>query len=113
MFPLKGAKEFCDYLKDKGYGIYVLSNASDKFYTYLPRFLPLDYFTWYVVSCDIHMLKPNEDIYKHILEKYNLKAEDCLFIDDADKNAEGAKKLYVKAEVFKVIMMLWLKKCNL
>ena len=113
MVPLKGAKEFCDYLKNKGYGIYVLSNASDKFYTYFPRFLPLDYFTGYVVSCDIHMLKPNEDIYKHILEKYNLKAEECLFIDDVDKNVEGAKKLNINAEVFKGDYDAVIKKYNL
>ena len=101
MVPLKGAKEFCDYIKNKGYGIYILSNASDKFYEYFPKFLPLDYFTGYVVSSDIHMLKPNENIYRYILDKYNLKAEECLFIDDKDYNVEGAKKLNIKAEIFK------------
>ena len=113
MVPLKGAKEFCDYLKNKGYRLYVLSNASDKFYIYFPRFLPLDYFTGYVVSCDIHMLKPNEEIYKHILEKYNLKAEESLFIDDIEKNVEGAKKVNINAEVFKGDYDAIIKKYNL
>ena len=40
MYPLEGAKEFCEYVKEHGYGIYVLSNASDLFYTYFPRLLP-------------------------------------------------------------------------
>ena len=98
--PLKGAKEFCNYVKNKGYGIYVLSNASDKFYDYFPNFLPLDFFNGIVLSSDIHILKPNEDIFKYILNKYNLKEEECLFIDDKDYNIEAAKKLNFKAEVF-------------
>ena len=113
MIPLKGAKEFCDYIKNKGYGIYILSNASDKFYEYFPKFLPLDYFTGYVVSSDIHMLKPNEDIYKYILNKYNLKAEESLFIDDKDYNVEGAKKVNIHAEIFKDDYDAIIKKYNL
>ena len=33
------AEEFCEYIKASGYKIYVLSNASDLFYQYFPRFL--------------------------------------------------------------------------
>ena len=113
MVPLKGAKEFCDYLKNKGYGVYILSNASDKFYIYFPRFLPLAYFTGIVVSSDIHMLKPNADIYKYILNKYNLKAEESLFIDDREDNVEGAKKVNIKGEVFKDDYDAIIKKYNL
>ena len=47
------------------------------------------------------MLKPNGEIHKHILEKYNLKAGKNLFIDDVDKNVEGARKLNINAEIFK------------
>ena len=32
MEPVEGAKEFTDYVKKSGYNIYVLSNASKKFY---------------------------------------------------------------------------------
>ena len=113
MTPLKGAKDFCDYLKNKGYGIYILSNASDKFYIYFPRFLPLDYFTGVVVSSDIHMLKPNEDIYNYILNKYKLKAEESLFIDDREENVEGAKKVNINGEVFKNDYEAIIKKYNL
>ena len=111
--PLDGANEFCDYIKNKGYGIYILSNASDKFYEYFQRWKKLDYFTGYVVSCDIHMLKPSEEIYKYLLNKYKLKAEECLFIDDIEKNIEGAKKVGMKAEIFKHNYDEIIKKYNL
>ena len=99
--PLDGANDFCDYIKNKGYGIYILSNASDKFYDYFQRWKPLSYFTGYVVSCDINIIKPNVEIYKYLLNKYNLKAEECLFIDDLEANIEGAKKVGIHAEIFK------------
>ena len=38
MDPLEGAKEFCEKVKEKGYKIFVLSNASDLFYVYFPKF---------------------------------------------------------------------------
>ena len=90
MNPLDGAREFCDYVKEHGYGIYVLSNASDLFYTYFPKFLPLDYFDGVFVSSDYRMLKPDTEIYRTFLEKYGLKGEDCLFVDDREDNVRGA-----------------------
>lgn len=92
MTPLDGAREFCESVKESGLGIYVLSNASDLFYVYFPKFLPLDFFDGVFVSSDYLMLKPDVEIYKTFLEKYGLKGDECLFIDDREDNIEGAKK---------------------
>lgn len=92
MTPLDGAREFCESVKESGFGIYVLSNASDLFYVYFPKFLPLDFFDGVFVSSDYLMLKPDVEIYKTFLEKYGLKGNECLFIDDREDNIEGAKK---------------------
>ena len=73
----------------------------------------MDFFNGIVLSSDIHILKPNEDIFKYILNKYNLKAEECLFIDDKDYNIEAAKKLNFKAEVFQENFDEIIKKYNL
>ena len=101
MDPLRGAREFCEYVKSHGYGIYVLSNASDLFYEYFPRFLPLDFFNGVFVSSDYLMLKPDVKIYETFLEKYGLKAEECLFVDDRVENTEGAKKAGMNIFPFK------------
>lgn len=92
MVPLEGAKDFIDFVKAKGYGVYVLSNASELFYEYFVRFLPLDYFNGVFVSSDYLMLKPDLEIYETFLDKYGLKAEECLFIDDRIDNVNGAEK---------------------
>lgn len=92
MVPIDGAKEFCDFVKSNGFGIYILSNASDLFYEYFTRFLPLDYFDGVFVSSDVHLIKPDVRIYQMFLEKYNLKADECFFIDDREDNVIGARK---------------------
>lgn len=100
MKPVPGAKAFCDYLKTKGYPLYVLSNASDEFYGYFPRFAPLSYFDGIVVSSDVHMIKPDRQIYAYLLERYGLLPQECLFLDDLEQNVEAARQAKMAGEVF-------------
>lgn len=90
MKPVEGAKAFCDRAKEKGYKLYVLSNASERFYKYFPRLADLSYFDGSVVSCDVHRIKPDPEIYECILKKYDLDPGECLFIDDREENVAGA-----------------------
>lgn len=101
MQPVPQAREFCGYLKKRGFGIYVLSNASSSFYNYFPRFAPFDYFDGIVVSSDIHIIKPDIRIYQHLLKKYNLRADESFFIDDVEANIEGAREVGIDGAVFK------------
>ena len=39
------------------------------------------------------MLKPDEKIYRTFLEKYGLKADECLFVDDREENVIGAQSV--------------------
>ena len=100
MEPVHGAKEFCAYAKEQGYRLYVLSNASSSFYQYFPRFAPFEYFDGLVVSCDIHIVKPDIRIYRYLLETYGLVPEECFFIDDMAANVEGAQKAGISGAVF-------------
>lgn len=101
MVPVEGAKDFCEFVKSNGFGVYILSNAHKSFYSYFPRYFDLDFFDGVVVSADVHTVKPDIKIYKHLLEKYSLKAEECLFIDDRADNVDGALKAGMKAVQFK------------
>lgn len=101
MQPIAGAREFCAYAKEQGYRLYVLSNASSSFYHYFPRFAPIGYFDGLVVSCDIHIIKPDIRIYRYLLEKYDLLPEECFFIDDVAANVEGAGKAGISGAVFR------------
>lgn len=101
MKPIAGAKDFCEDAKLKGYRLYVLSNASCSFYDYFPQeFAPLSYFDGVVVSCNIHRIKPDSEIYEYLLEKYHLIPEECFFLDDRPENVEEAKALGMDGMVF-------------
>lgn len=101
MIPLEGAIDFCRDMKEKGYNMYVLSNACNMFYTYFPRYYDLDFFDGVMVSSDEHIIKPNVKIYQRLIDKYSLNPAECLFIDDRQDNVEGAKSAGMNAIVFR------------
>ncbi len=101
MQPVEGALSFCERVKELGYRLFILSNASDAFYRYFPRAVPVEYFDGIVVSADVHVIKPDREIYEYLLGKYRLTAEECLFIDDRLENVEGARAAGMQAHRFK------------
>jgi len=100
MQPIPGAMDFCEYVKNKGYGIYVLSNACSLFGHYFPRFAPVSYFDGVMVSSDVHLVKPEKEIYELFLQTYNLNPTECLFIDDRPENIEGAQAVHISGYIF-------------
>lgn len=52
-------------------------------------------FDAFYLSHEIHLRKPNFDIYEFVLNTHKLKPEECLFIDDTLENTESAKTLRV------------------
>ena len=97
-------------LRQQGYHIYMLSNTNDAHWQDIKtRCLGgqanVDkYFDHVFLSQEMHMAKPNDDIFLKVLEDIGTKAEDCLFLDDSTANVEAAQKLgfhAVKAEVSK------------
>lgn len=100
MKPIEGALPFCRHVKELGYRLFVLSNASDAFYRYFPQEVPVEYFDGIVVSADLHIIKPDRKIYEYLLEKYQLIAAECLFIDDRLENVKGARAVGMQAHQF-------------
>lgn len=84
---------FIKGIKEKGFGIYLCSNAPS-FFTDLIEFYPiLKIFDGIVFSGDIGFSKPNPEIYEYLLDTYELIAEECLFIDDLSSNIHGAYRV--------------------
>jgi putative hydrolase of the HAD superfamily len=101
MQPLPGARAFVDACRRSGYRTYVLSNASDLFFTYFNNFGPLSDFDGAVVSCQEKLLKPEPELYQRLLERYGLRPEECFFIDDREDNVEAARSLGMEGYVFR------------
>ncbi len=53
-------------------------------------------FEKFYLSHEIHLRKPNADIYNFVLQENGLKAEETFFIDDTKENTDAAEKLTIK-----------------
>jgi HAD superfamily hydrolase (TIGR01509 family) len=53
-----------------------------------------------VVSGEEHLLKPSAAIYNCLLERYGLRAEESLFVDDNLANVEGARAVGMQGVQF-------------
>ena len=96
------AETWTKYLKSQGYQLYVLSNYSRYMLDRTKKEMPfLKYMDGTVFSCDVKQLKPEADIYQTLLDKFGLKAEECVFIDDRPVNCEGAQKAGIHTICFK------------
>lgn len=91
MPPFEKMCELIKELKEKGYGIYLLSNASSDFHERRDHIPALQYFDGVIISADYKLLKPEKEIYETLFEKFSLRPEECFFIDDVQKNIDGAR----------------------
>lgn len=83
-------------LKDKGYKVYYLSNWSAWTHDLLQEAGKFDFLKLMdggVFSYDAGYMKPNEEIYKILLNKYKINPEEAVFFDDREENIEAANKL--------------------
>jgi len=81
-------------LKAKGFGVYYLSNFSEKAYEDCREALDfIPYTDGGILSYRDKVIKPDEKIYRLLLSRFGLKAEECVFLDDTPRNVEAAQKL--------------------
>ena len=100
MLPVLGMAELLEELKQNGYGIYLLSNASIRQHEYWPKIPGWQFFDGKVISADEKIMKPHPDYYRIALERFGLKPEECFFIDDVPANIEGALFCGISGAVF-------------
>ena len=87
---IPGMENLLKKLKGAGYSLYLLSNASVMQHEYWPRFPMSTMFDGKLISCDTGVVKPNPEIYMRFTEKFGLKPDECLFIDDQPSNVAAA-----------------------
>ena len=94
--PFDYAVSIIEDLKAKGLKVYLLSNYPKSLFTMhteCGRFPFIDKVDGKVVSGFVQLVKPDREIYEYLLNEYDLKAEECVFIDDREENVEAAKKI--------------------
>jgi len=99
--PIPGTTDLLWDLKRRGNPVYCITNFSvDKLDRARERFDVLNAFDGIVISGEVRLVKPDPAIYRRLLDDNGLKAEDTVFIDDVQKNVDGARAVGMHAVRF-------------
>lgn len=113
IMPMEGMADLVRSVKERGYNVYLLSNASVRLHDYFPRCPGSEYFDGMVVSADIELMKPQPEIYRYMLNKFSIKAEETIFIDDNLLNITAALRENIHGFMFRgdvPALRVWLEK---
>lgn len=92
--PIKTSVAVLYSLKEQGYRLLYLSNIHIGIYEHVMG--KYDFFGEFeggIISADVKTLKPGKEIFHRLIDKFNLKPEESLFIDDTEPNTETAEEL--------------------
>ena len=93
LVAIPGTVDLLYRLRARGHRLYVLSNMHSVFIKHLETTYTFwDVFEGGVISCRVHLIKPEPEIYSHILRLYDLNGAETVFIDDTEVNLEAAAR---------------------
>mgnify|MGYP003575763419 FL=1 len=97
--PIEGTVDIFKQLKDSGkYKLYALTNwSAETFPIAREKFDFLNWFDGVVVSGTEKMRKPDPKFFQILLDRYNLKADEVVFIDDNLRNVIAAREMGVES----------------
>lgn len=98
-------QEICHLIKElkkRNYKIYALSNTHIPVYEYVKKLEIGKYFDGFLISAVEKMMKPNEEIYYRLFEKFDLVPQECFFIDDSEKNILVSRKCGMEGYIFNI-----------
>ena len=87
---IPGMYELVQDLKQAGYSIYLLSNASTAPPEYWKQYPVSRFFDGTMISSYERCVKPSDEIYRRFTDRFRLAPEECVFIDDTPSNVAAA-----------------------
>ena len=104
---IPGMESLVREYKGRGFGIWGLTNWSrDLFPLVRNRFPVFDLMDGIVVSGVEGTIKPYPELYRILLDRYGLRAGECIFIDDNAANVAGAEAVGIHGILFKGVELL-------
>ena len=88
--PVPGMTEIVSDLKAGGFGIYLLSNTSLRFYQYYRDVEIFRRFDGFMISAREKLLKPDPALFRRFCTRFRLLPKECLFLDDRPENVDSA-----------------------
>lgn len=100
LFPIDSNVKLLPELKKQGFRLYFLSNFPIDIWEEVKNGYSLfEYFDGGMISAEVRVSKPDSRIYGILMEKYSLKPEECLYIDDLEPNVIAAEATGMKGIV--------------
>ena len=78
-------------LSQKDITVGILSNTEPASYSVMENLTSLDHFEYKFLSYNIGHLKPEPEIYHHVIDNISFPKEELFFIDDLKSNVESAR----------------------
>jgi putative hydrolase of the HAD superfamily len=101
LHPIEATHEILKELSDHLVPLYCLSNMPATTADYLrARHAFFMLFQGIVISGEINLIKPDNAIFEHLIQRFGLTPERSIFIDDSLANIESAAKLGFKTHHF-------------
>ncbi len=66
---------------------------------HLDRWGLVDYFDWTFVSHELGMMKPDPEVFQHVIRTIGTSADRLLFFDDCNDHVLAARRLGIRAEL--------------
>jgi putative hydrolase of the HAD superfamily len=91
LIELPASIQTLEHFAQEGYRLFALTDNIKEILDHLyARYPFFGRFEGIISSSHVGCLKPDPKIYQYLLQKYQLRAEECFFIDDLEKNIQGA-----------------------
>ena len=88
-------------LKEKEIRLVLLSNISEMHMNFITEKYPfLSEFDHATLSYQVNAMKPQEKIFRAVLESANCRPDECFYTDDIEEYITAAKKLGIDGETF-------------
>lgn len=100
--PVPGSWEILEALAAREVPLYAITNWSAETWPAAQQAYPrlAQVFRDIAVSGQLRQLKPEPAIFRTLMQRNGLAAQDCVFIDDSAANVEGARQLGIDAILF-------------
>lgn len=90
--PIEENTKLLYILKEKGYNLYILSNFSKiAFQKVYEKYDFFKLFDGMIISSHVKSIKPEDEIYKILIEKYKINPAESLYIDDKIENIKAGE----------------------
>ncbi|HSW72293.1 MAG TPA: HAD family phosphatase, partial [Chlamydiales bacterium] len=101
MLPFEDTLLLIKQLNSMNLNIFGLTNMPKEFFDHLTESIDIfKLFSGIVSSCYTGLVKPEKAIYERLLDQYQLRAEESIFIDDRAINLTPAKDLGIHTLLF-------------